>query len=221
MGGSALLVGVTLAAVKRGDAVAYFSEHLSERQLRGRLVLLEARVNGYRFSAGLVTPEDRIALAAARERIPWRNLSFCTSKIVRPWEIEDHLFGYRPRLVIADLRPRPPEAHAGPERFATLMAGAEHLGRLAASHRVALLVRWILPRGADRPDVAELPGRGALAAPFATVLLLHRDEVEAPAATGREVGLASVAVVRQEGVMIEPRSVALRFDQRYAALSEP
>jgi replicative DNA helicase len=231
MGASSLLVGATLAAIKRGHPTAYLSEHGSERRLRGRLVLLEARVNGYRFAAGLVTPEDRLALAAARERIPWRLLSWAVKPRLSPFEVADHLFAYRPKLVVADLRPTPPDPHAPPEGFATLASGVEYLARLAIEHQAAILVRWILPRGPLGPTRAELPGQGALAEAFDTVLLLHRRDASVgyaePADGSFEFGSAAPAgsadlqIVRRDFTDLAPVHLHLRFDQRYAALSDP
>ena len=224
MGSSSLLIGMALAAIKRGEPVAILSERIGEEQLRGRLVLLEARVNGYRLRAGLAGREDRIALDAAHERIPWQLLSLRCKPCVTPFDIEDHLFTYRPRLLVADLQPRPKEEHAPAGGLGNLAAGAEHLAHLAAQHRVAVVVRAILPRRAGVPVRSELPGLGAYADAFATVLLLHRTSEAAQtwtsAAADAPGSLAELQVVRHHGRDLAPVHVKLFFDQRYAALRD-
>ncbi|MBI3180514.1 MAG: hypothetical protein HYZ27_12695, partial [Deltaproteobacteria bacterium] len=221
VGATSLLIGAGLAALKRGERVAYFSERLREEQLRGRFVVLESRVNGYRFRAGFVSAEDRIALAAGRERIPWSSLSVITRKLVTLREIDSHLFSYRPWLVIADIQLRAPDAAQG-RRFSDLYEGALRMASMARRHRVALLVRLILPRASHPPTRLELPGLGALAEPFNAVLLVHREEVTDPhGAPERSLGRAEVHVVRLSGHDIETRVATLRFDQRFAGLVDP
>jgi len=220
VGATSLLIGAALAALRRGEKVAYFSERLREEQLRGRFVVLESRVNGYRFRAGFVSAEDRIALAAGRERIPWSSLSLVTRRQIEPQEIDGHLFSYRPWLVIADVQPRAIASDS--RRHDALIAGAERLVSIARRHRVALLTRCILPRASHPPTRLELPGLGALADPFGAVLLLHRDEVTDPqGAPEQAAGHAEVHVLRLGGREVEPRVVPLRFDQRFAGLLDP
>lgn len=219
VGATSLLVGAALAALGRGERAAYFSERLRSEQVRGRFVVLDARVNGFRFRAGFVTAEDRLALAAARERIPWASLSVVSRRQVSASEIDGHLFSYGPLLVIADVRPRAGEA-SDPNRFTALMEGVQHLVGLARRHQVALVLRWILAKGSRPPGRVDLPGMGKLADPFDTVLLLHRDDVSPPADAAQDahVGEASADVVRVAGHDVEARHVALRFDQRFAGL---
>lgn len=224
-GVSSFLLGMTLAALERGEPVAYLSERVSERQLRGRLVLLAARVNGYRLRAGLMSPEDRIALATARERIRWQSLSLAVKRELSPFDVDDHLYTYRPHLLIADLIPRPPEPPASGDRLASLAAGALHLAQLAAEHRVALALRVVLPRGAGAPSRADLPGRGALADAAGTVLLLHRRELDAAPAydeptPAHEPASAELMVIRHGSRDLAPAHVPLRFDQRFAGLGD-
>lgn len=224
-GVSALLLGMTLAALERGEPVAYLSERVSERQLRGRLVLLAAKVNGYRLPAGLMSPEDRIALAAARERIHWQCLSLSAGHPLSACDVEDHLYTYRPRLLVADLVPRPPVPPASPGPLASLAAGVEHLARLAAENHVAAMLHVVLPRGEGAPSRGELPGQGALADAASTVLLLHRREPDAAAAYDEptpapEPASAEVVVVRHAGRDLAPVHVPLRFDQRFAGLAD-
>ncbi len=221
VGATSLLMGAALAALKRGERVAYFSERLREEQLRGRFVVLESRVNGYRFHAGFVSAEDRIALAAARERIPWSALSVITRRLVTLREIDSHLFSYRPWLVIVDVPLRAPDAVQG-RRFSDLYEGAMRMASMARRHHVALLVRLILAKASHPPTRLELPGLGALAEPFATVLLVHREEVTDPhAASERSLGRAEVHAVRLAGRDRETQVAALRFDQRFAGLLDP
>jgi replicative DNA helicase len=222
VGGSSLLLGTTLAALKRDLPVAYLSEHLDANRIRGRLVVLEARINNYRFAAGLVSAEDRAALAAARERISWNHLSLLARKRITIADIERHLITYHPQLVIADLRPRPPGATQPSDRFASLLTGVLHLGQLAQRFNVALVLRVTLPKGEGAPSRDDLPGLGALAQSFGTVLLLHREQVELPhGEEGSEPGLAELQLLRHRGRDVQPPAwVTLRFDQRYSGFAE-
>ena len=220
MGATSLLLGATLAAARRGQRVLFVSERLSDSQLRGRLVVLEARVNGHRFRAGLVSDEDRVALAAARERIPWQSLTLVCKKSMSAAELDDCLFSYRPHLVVADVRPPAPDAHLPRERFVGLVAGVEHLAELAARQRAAVVVHLVLPQGPGAPVRRDLPGMGAIADSFDTVLLLHREEVTVPRAEDTSAGLVEVRLVHRGGRDVPPTSVRLRFDQRFAGLSD-
>jgi len=221
IGATALLIGATLAATKRDVPVAYFSEYRTERQLRGRLVVQEGHVNSFRFTAGFISPEDRSALTAARERIAWHKLSLLAHKRITISEIANHLFSYHPWLVVADVRPRPPGGQLPVERFSNLLKGALHLALLARKHKVALVLRLILPQGEGAPTLRDLPGLGAIAQSFSTVVLLHREQLYVPfgedAAT---VGLADAHVLRIDGHDITPRHVPLRFDHRFAGLAD-
>jgi replicative DNA helicase len=212
---------MALAASRRGEPTAILSESVSARQLRGRLVLLEAHVNGYRVSAGLVSPEDRLALASANERIAWRSLSLYTRSRISAADINEHVHVYSPWLLIADLQPRPIEAPASHDYFSTLALGAQHLARLAHEHHVAVVVRLTLPLGHGRPNRRELPGQGAYAEAFDTVLLLHRgdddDESTSAASAEAPARVAEVQVVRHGNKDMVPTHVKLHFDQRYAS----
>ncbi|MEK7704820.1 MAG: DnaB-like helicase C-terminal domain-containing protein [Myxococcota bacterium] len=219
-GASSFLLGAALDALKRHRSVAVFSEQMREEQLRGRFVVLESRVNGYRFRAGVISDDDRAALTAARDRIPWASLSMVTRPLITARAIEEHLFTYRPLVAVADLMPRTPEQHPD-SRFDDMMAGMENLARLAERHQVAVLVRYTLPRRHHPPALEELPGLGAFAAPAAAVLLVHREEVSNPDGMPDEAaGQAQIHVVRLRGRRIEPRVVELLFDQRFAGLVE-
>ncbi|MEE8409559.1 MAG: DnaB-like helicase C-terminal domain-containing protein [Myxococcota bacterium] len=220
VGATSLLMGASLAALKRGEKVAYFSERLRDDQIRGRFVVLESRVNGYRFRAGFVTAEDRIALAAARERIPWSALSLVTGRRIMPKDIDGHLFSYRPWLAVVDVMPRA-TTHGDPRNISNLLEGVERLVSIARKHCVALVLRTVLPRGEHLPNRLELPGVGAMAEAFSSVILLHREEVTDPTGSSEDAaGRAEVHVVRTGGHDVEPRVVPLRFDQRFAGLLE-
>ena len=216
VGATSLLIGAALGALDKGQRVAYFSERLRQEQIRGRFVVLESRVNGYRFQAGFVTAEDRIALAAARERIPWSALSLVTRRRILPGHIDGHLFSYRPLLVIADVQPRTLEDV--PRSRDSIIEGLQRMASLARKHRVAFVVRSLLNRGRHPPEVLELPGVGRAAELFDSVVLLHRDVNGEPGAAGSAA--AEARIVRSGGRDVEPRAVPLRFDQRFAGLLE-
>ncbi len=220
IGATSLLLGTSLAATRSGLRVAYFTEHLTEAQLRGRLVVLEARVNGHRFVAGLISAEDRIALAAARDRILWQSMSIVAARELEVDALAGHVFSYRTHLVIFDGLPRPPGAAKGPLRYAELKEGAEALAHLAEQHQVAVLWRLTLPRGEGLPSRDELPGKGGLAEHVSTLVLMHRDEITYPHVPGELVGVAEVHLSRIAGRDIPTELVRLRFDQRFFGLSD-
>jgi hypothetical protein len=218
-----LLISLALGAIERGDPVAFMTEHQTERQLRGRLVLLAARVNGYRFNAGLITNEDRLALAQARERMPWGVLSLCALAEVTPLDVQDQLFSFRPRLLIADFRPTPPDPSSDASRFAALAAGTEHLARLSAEYGVATVLHVPLSRGEGVPGLQDLPGQGALAEAVRAVLVLHRREQPLPLEGGEGDGqhaLAEAVVLRRGGHDSPPAHVGLHLDQRFGGVQE-
>jgi hypothetical protein len=218
VGTTSLMLGASLAALYRGERVAYFSESLREEQIRGRFVVLDSRVNGYRFKAGFVTAEDRVALAAARERIPWGALSIVARRRIRPDEMDGHLFSYSPWLVVADVLPRGSSGSTS-RKVSHLLADVDQLIDTARKHRVALLLRVILPRADHPPNRLELPGVGAMAGAFSAVVLLHREEVTDPAGVPVEAtGRIEASVVRVRNADVEPRVVPLRFDQRFAGI---
>lgn len=221
VGATSLLIGAALAALKRGERVAYLSERHKEPQLRGRFVVLESRVNGYRFQAGFVSAADRLAIAAARDRVAWAELTLSTRRPILANDIDEHLFSYRPLLVVADVQPRA-SAQPGSRRIEALLEGAERLAAIAQRHHVALVVRHILPMGALPPMRRELPGNGRLAKAFQAVVLMHREDVKSPTGDPNQpVGLAEVQVVRAHGRDQHRGSLFLEFDQRFAGLLEP
>lgn len=213
VGATSLLLGAALAAMQRGERVAYLSERLSEEQLRGRLVVLESRVNGFRFSAGFVSADDRLALAAARERIGWNHLALRCRETILPRDIDAHIFSYRPGLVVADVRPRGEQPSR--DLVAAQLQGLARLRELAAKHQTALVVRVLLAKGAHPPDIVELPGVGRAADHAGAVILLHRNVDDT------QGGTAQASIVRVAGHEVTPREVSLRFDQRFAGLLDP
>ena len=213
-GASSLLVGASLNALARGQRVAYFSERTEEAKLKGRLVVQESRVNGYRIHAGFISAEDRLALVAARERIPWHALTVRCQKRIPTDTVDTDLFAYRPWLTVADIRPRAPEASGRSDRLDAVSEGLQRLRLLAQRHRVAMVVRMILPQGGHPPDRAELPGVGAVAALADAVMFVHRD-------LDGSAGRAEAMIIRVADADVEPRIIPLRFDQRFAGLLEP
>ena len=214
VGATSLLFGSGLAALKDGLRVAYFCDHLREDQIRGRFVILESRVNGYRFKAGFVSDEDRLLMAAARERISWSAMSVVAQKKVRLIDIDNHLYAYHSHLAVVDLQDR---VFGGYSKVGELVRWIEDLTSIAQRFKVAVVVRMVLPQGAEPPNRLELPGLGSVADGFSTVLLVHREEVTDPAHVSEAaLGQAEVQAVRINGHDVEPRFVSLRFDQRFA-----
>ncbi|MBN1960554.1 MAG: hypothetical protein JW841_06380 [Deltaproteobacteria bacterium] len=225
VGTSSLLIGIALSACKRGESTAILSESVSARQMRGRIVLLEAKVNGYRVSAGLISPEDRIAIASANERLPWQFVHIYARNRISAADIHEHIKTYRPWYLLADLQPRPEVNPVTHDPVTALALGVENLKTIARQHHVAIVVRYTMPIAHGRPNRGELPGLGAYAEAFDTVLLLHRGDdaddemsLEPPATLpGR---IAEVQIVRHDGKDCSPIHIKLHFDQRYAAMSD-
>ncbi len=213
VGGSSLLLGSALACLKRGLRVAYLSERLNEAQLRGRLVVLESRVNGYRFKAGLASSEDRMALVAARERILWQKLSLVAERTTFEG-LAEHLFEYRPALAVLDC------AMHRPGDVRDQAKAAARLSEIAAEHGVALLWRHVLSRGHVRPEPHEMPVSEVLE-PCADVLVLHREEVTLSGGPDGALGWAELELLKKAGAPYQGEPLRLRFDQRFAGLLDP
>ncbi len=218
-GATSLLIGAALAALQQRPPVASVTERLTAEKLRGRFVVLESRVNGHRFRAGFVSAEDRVALAAARERIPWNLMSVTAQPKLTASHIEANIFSYRPWLVLADVKPKPATERTAAGAQAALLEGIAELASIARQQGIALVLRMVLPKGHHPPDLLELPGLGAAVLPFGAAILLHRerrgdDQGDEATATSR----AEARIVRLNGAEIEPRVVPLRFDQRFAGL---
>ncbi|MBI5509574.1 MAG: hypothetical protein HY903_12550 [Deltaproteobacteria bacterium] len=219
VGATSLLFGAALHSLKNDLRVAYFCDHVREDQIRGRLVILESRVNGFRFRAGFVSPEDRLSMTAARERINWSALSIVAQKKVRLIDIDNHLFAYHSHLAVIDLQER---ATSGYAHTAELIRWIEDLTSIAKRYHVAIVVRLVLPTATHPPNRLELPGVGGVATRFASVVLVHREEVTDPSHVPESaVGAAEAQVVRLGGHDLEPRFVGLRFDPRYAGFLDP
>ena len=62
VGATSLLIGSVLAALNKRLKVAYYSDRLNQRQLRGRLILRASEVNGYRIQAGLMTDKEVVLM---------------------------------------------------------------------------------------------------------------------------------------------------------------
>ena len=170
---NAWCMSTALAILERGARVALFSERFAEAQLRGHLAVIRAGVNRYRFRAGLVTADDRVALAAARARIPWSQLSIRAGEWLDLDDVESSIATYRPDVAFVDLRLR---AHAAKQRrrFDAMTRIVDRLTRLARRRRTALVVRMLLPELGDIPRVSEVAGGARLAGLFDTLLVLHR-----------------------------------------------
>src|SRR5690606_14587499 len=113
---------------------------------------------------------------------------------------------------------KPSEPSAFLSRSEAMFEGVERLASLSRRHKVALVLRMLLPRGQHPPDLLELPQLGTIAGSATAVILLHRHGMDT---TGEEdPGEATAKVVRVANHDIEPREVALRFDQRFAGLLE-
>ncbi|MBJ80593.1 MAG: hypothetical protein CMH60_04675 [Myxococcales bacterium] len=220
VGSTSLLMGTSLEALKAQHRVAYVSERLEEKQIRGRFVVLESKVNGHRFRAGFISAEDRVALNVAREHIPWASLSLITKKTISNRVIDSHFFSYHPRLVIADLRMKLKD-NGRVERAGEPGDTVDTLKNFARKHQIAVVLRYVLPKRNFPPDRLELPGLGSFANHFATACILHREEVTNPdGIPDNNIGVAQLSVIRLKNKDVEPREINLGFDQRYAGFSD-
>ena len=213
-----MLVGTALNTLKVGQRVAYSSERFTCKQMRGRFVVLESRVNGYRFQAGLSSAEDRMALNAARERIHWSLLSWLTVRRLLPREVDAHLFSYRPLLAVVDALPRA-EGRSAAERSGSIQEGVQRLASIARKHRVAMLLRVIL-RERKRSDAifGDPVLRGAVSTADALVALERHEQEDVG---GDDAQMVRAAVYRPAEQREAGHLVALHFDQRFAGLIDP
>ncbi|MCK5690353.1 hypothetical protein KAI87_13835, partial [Myxococcota bacterium] len=176
VGTLSLMLGATLGSLHAGQRVALLSETLNEQQLHGRMVVLESRVNGYRFKAGLATDEDKLALSSARQNIPWHSLSSLIQDQITIDSIDSHLATYGSDLVMADID----LTFRQGQSVKAIFDGAAALQDIAAHHGASIVLRFTMPRASHAPNRLELPGVGAMAEAFSTVLLMHREEVSSP-----------------------------------------
>jgi hypothetical protein len=218
-GVNSLLMGAVLANLEGGLGVGYFSEKLREDQIRGRLVVLKSKVNGYRFRAGVVTDEDHQKLDEARSHIAWSRMLIRSAREIPLRELDSDIFSYHPQLVIADLRPRGTN-HPNPRSFESLTRGIEELAFIAARDKISMVVRCVLPEGPGEPDRLELPGLGTVANLFNSVIFVHRNHTDAGPHEENGASQAQVKVIRVSHRDVGPRYVNLHFDQRYAGLEE-
>jgi replicative DNA helicase len=209
MGATSLLVGACLANLKARHPVAYFSQRLKSSQIKGRLVVLESRVNGHLIAAGLASDKDHLALQNARERLPWTLFRVHAAQRITLERVDAELFNYRANMAVIDFTPT---------IDSDLVKGLHKLRSIAHSHSVALIVRLRLPRGEHEPDILELPDLGACLETCDSALLLHRH------GTGRETGggsdKASIDIVCSHERSGSPKRLWVDFDHRYAGLSD-
>lgn len=218
VGATSFCIGAALAALHAGYQVAFLTTRLREEQLKGRFVVLESRVNGHRFAAGFVTAEDRLALAAGRERIPWQQLSIVAQRKIDLDAVDAHLFSYRPHLLIADFIPAiDQQTHL--TQAANHVLAAQTLANHARRYRAVVLMHWVLPKAKHPPNRLELPGVGTFAEAFNSAVLLDRIVSEENLdATPTPLGEVHAQILRCQGHDVSERTVALRFDQRFAGL---
>ena len=219
VGVNSLLMGAVLANLENGLGVGYFSERLREDQIRGRMVVLKSKVNGYRFRAGVVTDEDHKKLDQARAAIAWSRMLIRSEREISLRELDSDIFNYHPRLVVADLRPKGTN-HSNPKSFECLTRGLEELAFIAARDNISIVVRCILPKGPGEPDRLELPGLGTVVNLFDSVAFLHRERGAPGGDEEKGANLAQVKVIRVGKRDVGPRYVNLHFDQRYSGLKE-
>jgi hypothetical protein len=180
------------------------TERLTEAQVRGRLVVLEARTSGHRAAAELLTSEEEFRLHAARRTIPWRHFSCISDSRITLAAIDAHLHAYRPTLLALDLRV--------PARREDAELWVVRLAALALHHGCALVLKTTLARGLEAPARAEL---GAAANGAEDVLLLHRDFVAEDAEDD-----ASALWVHCQRRSLRPQALRLSFDHRFAGVFE-
>lgn len=136
-----VLLRSTLKCIRRKSesAVAIASEQLGEAELQTRLCAVESKLNFDRIHAGLSSAEDRLRLVVSRKHIPWQNLSICAGRRIDPRELDELLFTYRPTLLLADVRPRAPDARR-PDRLDSFDEGVKRLASLARRHQAAVVL---------------------------------------------------------------------------------
>lgn len=218
VGATSLLMGAVLAALDKKLKVAYYSDRLNQRQLRGRLILRASEINGYRIQAGLMTEQEEYELDKARAGICWDNLLMHCRKEVVLDEVLSQCARNPPDLLIADFKPHR-DSGASKAGFRSYEQGLHEIARRVGKCGSAAVVRQVLPKGSHAPDRIELPGLGSITEVFESAVLMHRhtgenedDDVD----TSR----AFAQVIRVQHRDIKTRSVALHFDQRFAGLLE-
>lgn len=199
-----LLLGSALKNAKRKWSVAIASDRRGDHEIQQRVCAIEAKVHAFRFAAGLASAEDRIAMVAARKRVPWKRFAILSGRAIDPKELDELLFTYRPLLLVADLRPRAPNATRH-ERLDSYHEGLVRLASLARRHQCALVLLDPLRASSEPADLGELPARGSLAKLARTVVLAS------PAGTG-----LALSVPRRDGGWLDvPDTLRLRQDVRF------
>lgn len=216
VGATSLLIGAVLHALKQGLKVAWFSDKLNEGQLKGRLILRSSEVNGYRIQAGLMSQEDELALARARETIFWDRLWV---DCVPNGQLKRVLSLCRqnpPDLLVVDF---PPASHgASGTGLRAYENGVREVAARVKKCGTACVVRQLLPKGLHPPDKMELPGLGSVTEQFEAVAFMHRFTGEE--GDDHDASRAFAQIIRVQHRDIRTRSVPLYFDQRFAGLAE-
>lgn len=203
-GALGLLLGSALKNAKRKWPVAVASDRRSEQEIQQRICAIEGKVHAFRVAAGLASAEDRMAMAAARKRVPWKRFAILAGRSIDPKELDELLFTYRPVILFADLRPRAPGASRH-ERLDSYREGVTRLGSLARRHQTAVVLFEGLRASPEPPQIDELPGRGTMAELAQTVLLAG------PSGSG-----LALSVPRLAGAWLDtPRTLRLRYDVRF------
>jgi len=218
VGATSLLIGSVLAALNKKLKVAYYSDRLNQRQLRGRLILRASEVNGYRIQAGLMTDKEEYALDKARDDIGWDNLLMHCRKEVLLEEVLSQCVRNPPDLLVADFRPHD-ASDSSKAGFRSYEQGLRGIARQVEKCGSAAVVRQVLPKGNHAPDRIELPGLGSITSIFESAVMMHRHTGETEDADV-DSSRAYAQVIRVQHRDIKTRSVALHFDQRFAGLLE-
>ena len=218
VGATSLLVGSVLAALQRNLKVAYYSDRLNQRQLRGRLILRASEINGYRIQAGLMTEQEEYELDKARGDIRWDNLLMHCRKEVMLTEVLSQCARNPPDLLVADFKPHDAST-SSKAGFRSYEQGLRELARHVGKCGSAAVVRQVLPKGSHAPDRIELPGLGSITNIFESAVMMHRHTGEGEDGDV-DTSRAFAQVIRVQHRDIKTRSVALHFDQRFAGLLE-
>ncbi|MEM6733949.1 MAG: hypothetical protein AAF658_20470, partial [Myxococcota bacterium] len=199
-----LVLSATLKTARRKWPIALLSDRRDEVELQRRLTAIEAKVSAYRAAAGLLSAEDRMAMVAARKRVPWSRVAVLAGRAIAPPEVDELVFSYRPLCVVAELRPRAPDA-TQPMRIDSYKEGVARLASLARRHHVAMVLMHGLPASGAAPRTAELPDRGSAVLQAQTVILAQE----------ADNGLR-LEITRTQGAALEtPVSLRLRHDVRF------
>ena len=215
VGSMSLLIGAALSALEQGLTVLYVTDRVKDEPMRGRLMVCQSKVNGYRFRAGVASESDYEKLWQASEDIAWERLKLISRRAVSLDEVDELTTELKPHLIVADFEPGRTRDGKRPG-YRPLKRGFESLATLGQTVGAALLVRHVFPLGTCAPDRLELPGLGTIAELFDSVVLLHREVEPTGENTGTDV---DAQVIRLRLRDIRPRRVSLLLDQRFGGLS--